>query len=95
MTPDTFMDIVTLVRNRLEKQDRNSHHRFSIKIGFLKCLAKIHRKAPVSEPLFLFSGPEPMQHFIHTHTHAYIHKNTHTHTYIYIYIYIYLYIYIF
>ena len=27
MTLDTVMDIVTFVRNRLEKQDRSSHHR--------------------------------------------------------------------
>ena len=52
MTPDTFMDIVTLVRNKLEKQDRSSHHRCSIKTGILKNFAKIHSKAPVSEFLF-------------------------------------------
>ena len=40
MTPDTFVDTVTLVRNRLEKQDRRSLHRRSIKIGVLKNFAK-------------------------------------------------------
>ena len=44
MTPDTFMDIVTLVRNRLEKQDRSSDHRCSIKIGILKNFSKFTRK---------------------------------------------------
>ena len=44
MTLDTFIDIVTLVRNRLEKEDRRSHHRRSIKIDVLKNFVKFTGK---------------------------------------------------
>ena len=43
-TLDTFMDIVTLVRNRLTKQDRSSHHRCFVKIDVLKNVVKFTGK---------------------------------------------------
>ena len=41
MALDTFMDIV---RNRLEKQDRSSHHRRFVKIDVLKNVVKFTGK---------------------------------------------------
>ena len=41
MALDTFMDIV---RNRLEKQDRSSHHRRFVKIVVLKNVVKFTGK---------------------------------------------------
>ena len=52
MTLDTFIDIVTLVRNRLEKEDRRSHHRRSIKIDVLKNFVKFTGKH-LCQSLFL------------------------------------------
>ena len=52
MIPDTFMDIVTLVRNTLEKQNRSSHHRRSIKIGVLENFIKFTGTHVCQSPFF-------------------------------------------